>query len=1031
MARALFLSALLSLFSIVSRAGECPGDAPGCGFSRCATPATAVPRDLWGSGELRPVDGALPRSRDTTGFDEFTQRYSLAHPQWFGLDIRAPYLYALAAWGLQVWSLEAPEAPRLVSQIDGPSTLRAWSNNPEVKQPLRWISVSGSTAAVAGVADLGVSLFDLTAPAAPRLLYQDAGFSAETVAATSAGGRTLVLAPALDGVHLYDATAASPLSRCLEGADPCGAVRLSVFGRRSAAYVSALGSLAAVSHGSTPGLEVYDLADPLHPRLLFEAAPGEAVGGVALFEASGGRYLGYRSGAGLVLARVLDRGLETVVFVPLADGGSLHFLTASTSSAGPVLYLGSDNRCGGGLQREWVFDVSDPGNPRDLTPDPVAGEGYWGWYYRGNRSGFNNLMPRTGKFLGEYFYRAALSILDVHRRVGAGPAPPRASFTVEPAAPRVGQSVTFRSTSAGAPEGVEWWAPGGEPQAGSGSPFVSVFSTAGEKEVGLTACNRAGCDSVSRTIPVSAEGGGGARPVADFRLEPGSPRVGEAILLTDTSSGSPSSWAWSFPGGSPERDERPATSTSYRLPGWKSISLQVCNGAGCAHLTRTLFVRAEPPVIDAATVEPNPVAVGEVARFRAAARGDGPLRYVWTVGSTSWEGAGGTWAPPAGSPPVWAVRLAVSGPGGSASTNLTLRVTGAPDRPKADFTITPASPYAGERVTFTDTSVPKATRWSWELPAGNSSPGIGPEVSTLYPTPGFRSVKLTACNEVGCGTLTRALQVLSAGPAIIRLTASPNPGRVGQAIEFSASATGRPPLRYSWRLGGQTYEGPSFRWTPPAGSPSAQRVEVTVTGPGGRASASLALQVEGSPGVVFSDVPAGHPAAGAIGLLVRRGLLRACAPGRFCPDEPATRREIAELLARLSRSRPPRPARGLFADLPRSEPGAAWIEELYRGRRIEACGEAPLRFCPEGAMLRGNVPAWFLRVLEGAGYLPPRARGLFSDLPASSPVAPWVEAAYGLHLFEPCASPPLRFCSRLRLSRGELARWLVAAFRLV
>ena len=65
-------------------------------------------------------------------------------------------------------------------------------------------------------------------------------------------------------------------------------------------------------------------------------------------------------------------------------------------------------------------------------------------------------------------------------------------------------------------------------------------------------------------------------------------------------------------------------------------------------------------------------------------------------------------------------------------------------------------------------------------------------------------------------------------------------------------------------------------------------------------------------------------------------------------------------------------------------------------------------------------------MLHGKGFQPPAAAGLFSDVPAESWMAGWVEAAYNDELIEPCqAGSEPRFCPNGPLTRA-MAAFMVA-----
>src|SRR5262249_49186977 len=108
------------------------------------------------------------------------------------------------------------------------------------------------------------------------------------------------------------------------------------------------------------------------------------------------------------------------------DGSDIFYVTYSHANGSDYLYYGSDNRCGSGPQPESLCSAPVPAATHDITPPT----GYWGWYYRGNATGFPFVMPRKGRFSGQYFYRAAFAIMDVHQLVGA--VAPTADFSFSP-----------------------------------------------------------------------------------------------------------------------------------------------------------------------------------------------------------------------------------------------------------------------------------------------------------------------------------------------------------------------------------------------------------------------------------------------------------------------------------------------------------------------------------------------------------------------------------------------------------------------
>ena len=97
----------------------------------------------------------------------------------------------------------------------------------------------------------------------------------------------------------------------------------------------------------------------------------------------------------------------------------------------------------------------------------------------------------------------------------------------------------------------------------------------------------------------------------------------------------------------------------------------------------------------------------------------------------------------------------------------------------------------------------------------------------------------------------------------------------------------------------------------------------------------------------FYDLPRSHWAAPWVEQLFRERLIEPCGAGRICPDRNITRGEVAETLLRanLGEDFVPPEAIGMFTDVPRDEPLAAWIESYVAHTGDEGCGDG--RFCAE------------------------------------------------------------------------------------
>jgi PKD repeat protein len=247
-------------------------------------------------------------------------------------------------------------------------------------------------------------------------------------------------------------------------------------------------------------------------------------------------------------------------------------------------------------------------------------------------------------------------------------------------------------------------------------------------------------------------------PAADFSANPLVGTVPLPVSFTDTSTGSPTTWNWTFgdigAGNISTLQNPPHTYTSA---GTYSVTLTVSNAGGSSTLIKANYITVNPPApVANFTGTPVSGAPPLAVSFTDTSTGS-PTGWIWTFGDI---GAGNTSTlqnpshtyTTAG---TYSVTLTVSNAGGSNTlikTNYITVVT----PPVANFTGTPTSGPAPLLVVFTDTSTGSPTGWNWtfgDIGAGNTSTVQNP--SHTYTTAGTYSVNLTVSNAGGSNTLIR------------------------------------------------------------------------------------------------------------------------------------------------------------------------------------------------------------------------------------------------------------------------------------
>lgn len=493
------------------------------------SPAITVDRQLW--GELEPVHIIL----DTTRYNG-SPRADSNHPLINHVDIENGFLFATYWGGLQIWDARGASAtqPVRLSQADGWSGhFAAWiPGNSEIDQYVYTADApegNDNLVAVGGLEPIGLSIWDTTDKTGPKPLYQDTSKSVQQVYSAMIGGRAYAFAANFlgdGGIHIYDMTEAKSrgYNRCV---DNCPGVYVGKIGTSPATYVHGMqfGNKHFIVRSSGPAgrpwaVEIWNVTTPSNPTLVVSGLNNVFASGVAMWEHNGSAYMAARTANRLKVYNVtscLNSGCGALpaltVDHPVAAAPDSDFwkpLVFSRSGSTPFLFVGHHDLCHEApvLERhtEYLFDMRDPAHPDDITPEKtIVDEGrtvdYWSWYYSDNTRGFSFSAPRGGKFNGPYFYRADLSIFDIHRWTGGGNVPPTADFSWSPSEIYPNDPVTFTDTSSGGTS-RSWTFQDGNPASGTAAQQVVSFPSPGTRSVQLQSTNGAGNNAKTKSVTV-------------------------------------------------------------------------------------------------------------------------------------------------------------------------------------------------------------------------------------------------------------------------------------------------------------------------------------------------------------------------------------------------------------------------------------------------------------------------------------------------------------------------------------------------
>ncbi|MCK4764542.1 MAG: PKD domain-containing protein [Candidatus Aminicenantes bacterium] len=389
--------------------------------------------------------------------------------------------------------------------------------------------------------------------------------------------------------------------------------------------------------------------------------------------------------------------------------------------------------------------------------------------------------------------------------VDSGSSPPTAGFTGTPTSGLAPLTVSFTDQSSGA---TSWSWNFGDTGTSTQENPSHQYTSPGVYTVSLTVTNAYGNDTETKTdyITVAAM----QPPVADFTASSTGIYEGSNVTFTDQSTNNPTSWSWTFSGGTPSSSTAQNPTITYNTAGTYAVSLTAYNGAGNDTETKTGYITVSDALLDYCASQGNDysyewiadVDVEDIANASGAAgytdftsitgnltagANAGVSLTPGFSGSTytehwkiyidynidgDFEDAGeevfyqsgtstvsGSFTVPAGASGL--TRMRVSMKYNAAQTpcetftygeveDYMVNITGAvPQPPVANFTASSTTINEGQSVTFTDTSTENPTSWSWSFEGGTPSGSTSQNPSVTYNTAGTYNVTLTASSAYG------------------------------------------------------------------------------------------------------------------------------------------------------------------------------------------------------------------------------------------------------------------------------------------
>jgi len=318
-------------------------------------------------------------------------------------------------------------------------------------------------------------------------------------------------------------------------------------------------------------------------------------------------------------------------------------------------------------------------------------------------------------------------------------------------------------------------------------------------------------------------------PVAQFSGTPVSGVAPLDVAFTDFSTGTVTSWFWTFGDVGTSTLEDPVH--TYTAPGTYTVSLTVVGPGGSDTETKTGYVTVlDPPPIADFSGAPLAGIAPLTVNFTNAITGGATTSRFWDFGDlgTSTELNPSHTYTAAGS---YTVSLTASGPGGVDSEIKTAYVVVSPPPPVAAFSGAPLSGAEGMTSYFTDLSTGGVTSWSWDF--GDSGTSSVQNPSHVYAAAGTYTVSLTVTAPGGMDSETKVgYVVVSEHPPIADFSGAPLSGLAPLTVNFTNLTSGGPATGGDWTFGDggtSTALNPSHTYA----NAGKYTVSLTATGPGG------------------------------------------------------------------------------------------------------------------------------------------------------------------------------------------------------
>ena len=325
-------------------------------------------------------------------------------------------------------------------------------------------------------------------------------------------------------------------------------------------------------------------------------------------------------------------------------------------------------------------------------------------------------------------------------------------------------------------------------------------------------------------------------PVANFEADPTDGCTPLVVNYDDQSLNNPTSWLWTFEGGSPATSTNQNPTVTYNNPGSFNVTLLVTNAQGSNSVTFTNYINVEEaPFADFDYL------VDELSVDFENLSGNA-TSYFWSFG----DGGTSTNTNPIhvyDEDGVYTVTLTATN---ACGTDVYTQIIEIITLPQAFFSSDVTEGCDPFEVEFINLSSPNAQFFSWSFPGGSPPTSTSFEPTIVYETPGTYNVSLTVSNEAGDDVQTSVNYIT----VLPQPTAEFNYTTNGLQVNFNS--TGSLGDSYLWNFGDggtSTNGNPSHLYA----SSGTYQVTLAVTNDCGTDVLQLTVTVTGAPEALFGS----------------------------------------------------------------------------------------------------------------------------------------------------------------------------------